>query len=82
MPHVKFIFRACTFFYIFQGQEEIQDYCKEHHIAHLVVLKDVASGFVKVRSIEKERAVEKRVNISEVADYMLQKYQYASPFIC
>jgi len=34
--------------YLFQGQEEIQDFCRSQGISHLVILKDTDSNTVKV----------------------------------
>ncbi|XP_077990931.1 eIF-2-alpha kinase GCN2-like [Glandiceps talaboti] len=60
--------------------EEIQDYCKEECIPHLVMLKDVESGNVKVhvKSFDTERGViEKKVMLTELVDYFQQKFQTA-----
>ncbi len=59
--------------------EECQDYCKERRVTHLIVLKDLDPGTVRVKSLERESAIvkvtEKKMGTHEVVDYLLQKIQ-------
>ncbi|XP_033124847.1 eIF-2-alpha kinase GCN2-like [Anneissia japonica] len=59
------------------GLEEIQEYCKSVGITHMVLIKDLESQKVKVRSIENEKNQiefkETRVDISGLVEYFLQK---------
>ncbi|XP_071963594.1 eIF-2-alpha kinase GCN2-like [Antedon mediterranea] len=59
------------------GLEEIQEYCKYVGITHMVLIKDLESQKVKVRSIENEKNQiefkETRVEISNLVDFLQQK---------
>nr|XP_006824933.1 PREDICTED: eukaryotic translation initiation factor 2-alpha kinase 4-like [Saccoglossus kowalevskii] len=61
--------------------EEIQDYCKQENIPHLVMLKDVESGtlkvFVKTFDTQRGGAIEKKVSVIELVEYLQQKFQIA-----
>jgi hypothetical protein len=46
-----------TFSSYAQSLEEIQDYCQENMVPHIVMLKDIETGTLRVRSWEKERLV-------------------------
>ncbi|XP_074628735.1 eIF-2-alpha kinase GCN2-like [Acropora palmata] len=50
--------------------EEAQEVCKREGIQHMVVLKDLDPGFVRVRSLDRERVSESRVQISELVDHL------------
>jgi hypothetical protein len=45
------------FSFYMQSLEEIEDYCQENLISHIVLLKDIETGTLRVRSLEKERLV-------------------------
>ncbi|KAK3093827.1 hypothetical protein FSP39_020697, partial [Pinctada imbricata] len=57
-----------------QAQEDIQEFCRSAGISYMVVLKDGESG-VKIRSIEKDRISERKINTQDVKDYLQQKLQ-------
>jgi hypothetical protein len=40
-----------------QSLEEIEDYCQESLVPHIVMLRDIETGTLRVRSWEKERLV-------------------------
>lgn len=50
--------------------EEAQEVCKREGIQHMVVLKDLDPGFVRVRSLDRERVSESRVHIYELVDHL------------
>uniref|UniRef100_T1IQL0 non-specific serine/threonine protein kinase n=1 Tax=Strigamia maritima TaxID=126957 RepID=T1IQL0_STRMM len=50
--------------------EEIQSMCRESGISHIVLLKDIESGFARIRWCEKDRFVEKKLSVSEVCDHL------------
>ncbi|XP_041355156.1 eIF-2-alpha kinase GCN2-like [Gigantopelta aegis] len=52
-----------------QNLEDIQDHCKRAGISHIVILKDGDTGFVKVRSMDKE----KKVQMTELVEFLQQK---------
>jgi hypothetical protein len=43
------------FTFCLQSLEEIQDYCQENFVPHIVILKDIETGTLRVQSWEKER---------------------------
>jgi hypothetical protein len=45
------------FLFYLQSLEEIEDYCQENLVPHIVMLKDIETGTLRVRSWEKERLV-------------------------
>ncbi|OWF52320.1 Eukaryotic translation initiation factor 2-alpha kinase 4 [Mizuhopecten yessoensis] len=58
-----------------QSLEDIQEYCRTVGINYLVILKDADTSCVRVRSIERERVTEKKVNIPDLADFLQPKNQ-------
>ncbi|XP_069116071.1 eIF-2-alpha kinase GCN2-like [Argopecten irradians] len=56
-----------------QSLEDIQEYCRTLGITYLVILKDSDTGCVRVRSIERERVTEKKINIPDLPDYLQPK---------
>ncbi|KAK7506996.1 hypothetical protein BaRGS_00001847, partial [Batillaria attramentaria] len=53
--------------------EEIQDYCRSAGIVFLVILKDGDTNSVKVKTLEGSRVAEKKVNQSDLVDFIQQK---------
>ncbi|XP_060076346.1 eIF-2-alpha kinase GCN2-like [Ylistrum balloti] len=58
-----------------QSIEDIQEYCRTVGITYLVILKDADTGCVRVRSIERERVTEKKINIPDLPDYLQPRNQ-------
>ncbi|KAJ4436658.1 hypothetical protein ANN_16789 [Periplaneta americana] len=61
-----------------QSLEEIQSYCQENLIQHIVMLKDIETGTLRVRSWEKERFQEKKVNTSDLVEYLQRMLKSSS----
>ncbi|XP_066996679.1 eIF-2-alpha kinase GCN2 [Anabrus simplex] len=55
-----------------QTLEEVQHYCREMSVTHIVMLKDTEAGVLRVRSLEKDRFQERKVNSSELVDCLLR----------
>lgn len=55
-----------------QSLEEIQDYCQENLVPHIVMLKDIETGTLRVRSWEKERFQERKVSVSGLVEFLQQ----------
>nr|CAD7463560.1 unnamed protein product [Timema tahoe] len=55
-----------------QSLEEVQDYCREQLVPHMVLFKDTETTTVRVRSWkrERDRFQEKKVNISELVEFI------------
>lgn len=58
---------------LFQSLEELQSFCQENQITHMMIVKEMEKD-VRVRSWEKEkeRHMEKKVNFSEVTEYVMK----------
>ncbi|XP_071450666.1 eIF-2-alpha kinase GCN2 isoform X2 [Hetaerina americana] len=65
-----------------QNFEDIQDYCQDLGITHIVILKDTETGSVRVSSWEKDRYNERRVNICDLVDHMQKTIRVASGGDC
>ncbi|XP_064601948.1 eIF-2-alpha kinase GCN2-like [Liolophura sinensis] len=65
--------RAEVLYEALQTLEDIQERCKTLSISHIVILKDSETGHVKVRSVEKDKVTEKKVNTTDLVDYLHQK---------
>nr|CAD7397393.1 unnamed protein product [Timema cristinae] len=52
--------------------EEVQDYCREQLVPHMVLFKDTETTTVRVRSWkrERDRFQEKKVNVSELVEFI------------
>lgn len=50
--------------------EEVQEQCTELNVPHLIILNDAEQGVVRVRSWERGRFQEKKINTSELVDNM------------
>ncbi|XP_049955903.1 eIF-2-alpha kinase GCN2 [Schistocerca serialis cubense] len=55
-----------------QTLEEVQDYCREMSVPHFIMLKDCEVESVRVRSWEKDRFQERKVQLNELVDLMLR----------
>ncbi|KAJ7390568.1 Eukaryotic translation initiation factor 2 alpha kinase 4 [Desmophyllum pertusum] len=53
--------------------EELQEFCKQGGIQHMVVLKEQETGSVRVRSLDKEKISESRVQIKDLVDHLQGK---------
>ncbi|ELU08630.1 hypothetical protein CAPTEDRAFT_220708 [Capitella teleta] len=57
--------------------EDVQNHCRANEISHLVIFKDLEAT-VKVKSLDAEKVMEKRLAPTEVADYLLTKISQAT----
>ncbi|XP_021938823.1 eIF-2-alpha kinase GCN2 isoform X2 [Zootermopsis nevadensis] len=53
-----------------QSLEEIKDYCQENLVPHIVMLKDIETGTLRVCSWEKERFQERKVNMCDLVEFL------------
>ncbi|XP_074662114.1 eIF-2-alpha kinase GCN2-like [Tubulanus polymorphus] len=56
-----------------QSLEEIQDFCRDSFVSHLVILKDGESNTARVKTFEKDRITEKKMALHEIVDYIQGK---------
>ncbi|XP_046402509.1 eIF-2-alpha kinase GCN2 [Ischnura elegans] len=65
-----------------QNVEDIQDYCQDLGIPHIVILKDTETGAVRVSTWEKDRYNERKINISELVEHLLKAIRVSSGGDC
>lgn len=53
--------------------EELQEICKKEAIQHMVVLKEQEPDYARVRSLDKEKISESRVQIKDLVDHLQGK---------
>ncbi|XP_054261632.1 eIF-2-alpha kinase GCN2-like isoform X1 [Macrosteles quadrilineatus] len=58
-----------------QNLEEIQNFAQELCVPHIVMLKDTDPGFVRIRTLNKDRFQEKRVSQSECVEHLVRLSQ-------
>lgn len=61
--------------------EEVSDYCRENSITHVVMLKCGEKGSLRVQSWERDRFQERRINISELVDYLQRQTENSLPIL-
>ncbi|KAH6947973.1 hypothetical protein HPB50_022289 [Hyalomma asiaticum] len=50
------------------GIEEASSYCRENFVPHIALLKEAEPGYLRLRSLEKDRFTEKRLSVSELCE--------------
>ncbi|XP_075532445.1 eukaryotic translation initiation factor 2 alpha kinase Gcn2 [Dermacentor variabilis] len=50
------------------GIEEASSFCRENFVPHLALLKEAEPGYLRLRSLEKDRFTEKRLSVSELCE--------------
>lgn len=63
----------------FTSVEEVLDYCLEYNIDHVIMLKTGEKGILMVHTWEKDRFLERKININEIADYLQKQMEISSP---
>lgn len=51
------------------GVDEAYSFCKENFVPHLALLKESEPGYLRLRSLEKDRFTEKRLSVSELCEF-------------
>ncbi|XP_055957482.1 eIF-2-alpha kinase GCN2-like isoform X1 [Patella vulgata] len=67
--------RAEVLYDSIQSLEDVQLYCQNLHIPFIVYLKDGDGGFVRIRWVEREKTMEKKVRIPETVTMLQDKLQ-------
>lgn len=63
----------------FSNVEEVLDYSFEHMIDHVVMLKSGEKGVLLVQTWEKDRFLERKINVNELTDYLQKQTEIPSP---
>lgn len=63
------------------GNEEICEYCREHSINYIVQLKDGEAGTLRVKSWEKDRYQERKINVQDVTDFLQRQIENPLPVL-
>ncbi|ESO93561.1 hypothetical protein LOTGIDRAFT_119057 [Lottia gigantea] len=65
--------RAEVFYDSVQNLEEVHMYCRNYDITYIVCLKDGDGGSVRIRWMEKDKNMEKKVFMVEMVEFLQQK---------
>lgn len=63
------------------SDEEICEYCSENAISNIVLLKDGESGTLRVKSWEKDRYQERKINIQDLTDFLQRQIDNPLPVL-
>ncbi|KAI4482571.1 hypothetical protein M0804_008424 [Polistes exclamans] len=61
--------------------EEVLEYCQEHSISQIILLKNNEKGYLRVQTWEKDRFQERKIGIQEIADFLQRQTENPLPIL-